>query len=60
MIEDTAGLSPQAFLLIVCLVIALIGLLLGYRWLQRRRHEDESKHLVVDMAEPESLDDLKR
>ena len=50
----------QEVILAACLVIALIFLLLGLRWAKRRRHEHEDEHLVVDMAEPESLDDMDR
>ncbi|HEX9932946.1 MAG TPA: hypothetical protein VGB08_08910 [Allosphingosinicella sp.] len=42
----------------ISLVIAVIAFLYGLSWLKRRRSAHEREHLVVDMAEPESLRDL--
>ena len=50
----------QEMILAACVVIALVFFLLALRWLKSRRHRHEGEHLVVDMAEPESLNDLER
>ena len=50
--------SLPLLILVVCLLIAAIAFLYGLRWLQRRRHAHRHDHLVVDMAEPETLSDL--
>jgi hypothetical protein len=58
--EIAAATYSPYLILIVCLILALIGFLVGRRWLARRRHRHEAQHLVADIAEPETLDDLKR
>ena len=50
--------SMPLLILMLCLLIAAIAFLYGLRVLQRRRHAHRGDHLVVDMAEPESLKDL--
>jgi hypothetical protein len=50
--------SVPFLILGLCLVIAVIAFLFGLSWLKRRRTAHEREHLVVDMAEPESLRDL--
>ena len=50
--------SLPLLILALCLLIATIGFLYGLRRMQRRRHAHRHDHLVVDMAEPESLKDL--
>ena len=50
--------SIPLLILAFCLLIATIAFLYGLRVLQRRRHAQRSDHLAVDMAEPESLDEL--
>ena len=47
----------QELIAVACVVIALIFFLIGLRWARRRRHRHEGEHLVVDMAEPETLKD---
>ncbi|HWH17804.1 MAG TPA: hypothetical protein VNT77_05630 [Allosphingosinicella sp.] len=42
------------------ILIGLIGLLLGMAWLRRRQTARGKGHLDVDMAEPETLDELGR
>ncbi len=55
----TATYLPY-LILAVCIILALIGFLIGMRWLARRRRRHEEAHLTVDIAEPETLDDLNR
>jgi hypothetical protein len=59
-VSDNNGWADWSPLLIlaVCLLIAAVALLYGLRWLRRRRHAHRDEHIVVDMAEPESLRDL--
>jgi hypothetical protein len=59
-VSDNPGWTDSLPLLIllICLAIAAIAFLFGMRWLQRRRHAHRNEHLVVDMAEPETLRDL--
>ena len=59
-VTETGGWTDDLPLLILgfCLVIAVIAFLLGLSWLKRRRTVHEHDHLVVDIAEPETLRDL--
>lgn len=50
--------SVPALILGISLVIAVIAFLYGLHWLKQRRIAHEREHLVVDIAEPESLRDL--
>ncbi|HYJ30828.1 MAG TPA: hypothetical protein VEW25_10870 [Allosphingosinicella sp.] len=50
--------SSPLLILAVCLVIAAVALLYGLRRMRERRHAHRDEHIVVDMAEPESLRDL--
>ena len=59
-VSDSSSWADSMPLLILafCLVIAAIAFLYGLRVLQRRRHAHRADHLAVDIAEPESLDEL--
>jgi len=59
-VVETGGWTDDLPLLILglCIVIAVIAFLFGLGWLKRRRTAHEHEHLVVDIAEPESLRDL--
>jgi hypothetical protein len=46
------------WILIVALVVALIGLIVGLKVLRNRRHRSEGEHLVADIAKPETLADV--
>lgn len=50
--------SLPLLILAVCLLIAAVAFVYGLRRLRRRRHAHRHDHLVVDMAEPETLSDL--
>jgi hypothetical protein len=50
--------SMPLLILAVCLTIGLIAFLYGLRRLLHRRRAHRNDHLVVDMAEPETLRDL--
>lgn len=50
--------SMPLLILAVCLLIGAIAFLYGLRWMLRRRRAHRHDHLVVDMAEPETLRDL--
>ena len=50
----------QELILGACVVLALIFFLLGLRWAKRRRHKHEGEHLVAEIAEPETLEDIDR
>ena len=54
------GDYSQELIVAACVILALIFFLLGLRWAKRRRHKHEGEHLVVDMAEPETLEDVDR
>jgi uncharacterized protein YybS (DUF2232 family) len=57
MIALAAATDPSPLLItIVSIIIALIAFLIGMRWVMRRRARKEREHLVVDIAEPETLD----
>lgn len=49
--------SLPLLIVLIAIVIAVIFFLFGLQRLRRRRHAHENEHLVVDMAEPETLRD---
>ncbi|MEA3018459.1 MAG: hypothetical protein QOI38_3181 [Sphingomonadales bacterium] len=58
-VEDGSWTDSMPLLILaVCVTIGIIAFLFGLNWLRRRRHAHLEDHLVVDMAEPETLRDL--
>jgi hypothetical protein len=59
-VVDDPGWTDSLPLLIlaVCLLIGAIALLYAMNRVRRRRHAHRHEHLVVDMAEEETLRDL--
>jgi uncharacterized membrane protein affecting hemolysin expression len=59
-ITETATEQTVPLILIACIVIGLIGLLMGLLWLRQRRARREAGHLHADIAKKESLADEER
>ncbi len=50
--------SVPWMIIIACLIIALIGLLIGLMWLRARKARRAHGHLDAHVARPESLADM--
>jgi hypothetical protein len=52
--------SVPWMIIIACLIIALLGLLIGMAWLRARKARKAHGHLDVQVARPETLKDEQR
>ncbi len=51
--------SVPWMIIIACLIIALLGLLIGMLWLRSRKARRAHGHLDAQIARPESLRDIE-
>lgn len=60
-VTETVQDAPVPWLIIIaCVVIALLGLLIGMMWLRSRKARREHGHLEARIAQPETLADEQR
>ncbi len=52
--------SVPWMIIIACLIIALLGLLIGMMWLRARKARRAHGHLDAHVARPETLKDMDR
>lgn len=55
--ETVQDASVPWMIIIACLVIFLLGLLIGMMWLRARKARRAHEHLDAEIARPESLAD---